>query len=227
MPFTHTPYAGEADYRHMRGLLVQTYALGGPPVYCTVGDLDWWRWGPTGGSDNHIALTELWWDERGTLAGFAWPSTAWGNELQLDLLVYPHQPALVEMMLDWAEAQQRAASAAMPRSMTVWAYTRDQTRTKLFQARGYTPTGSAYAFLGQNLDADLPIQPLPPGYAIRHVQGEADFPARVEVHRIAFSPSRLTGDIYRALVAEAPTYRAELDLVVAAPDRSFASYCLV
>ena len=58
-------------------------------------------------------------------------------------------------------------------------------------------------------------------------EGEADFPARVEVHRDAFAPSRLTVDIYRTLVAQAPTYRPELDLVVVAPDNSFAAYCLV
>lgn len=37
------PYAGEADYAQMRDLLTAIPPLSGPAVYCTVGDLDWWR----------------------------------------------------------------------------------------------------------------------------------------------------------------------------------------
>jgi mycothiol synthase len=133
----------------------------------------------------------------------------------------------VEMMLDWAEACQHAAPGTEPRSLATWAYARDEPRSRALQTRGYILTGVAFSFLGQSLDADFPVQPLPAGYAIRHVQGEADFPQRVEVHRDAFAPSRLTVDIYRKLAAEAPTYRPELDLVVVAPDQSFASYCLI
>lgn len=43
MAATSRPYAGEEDYARMRALLTDIYATGGPPVYCTVGDLDWWR----------------------------------------------------------------------------------------------------------------------------------------------------------------------------------------
>ena len=227
MPLTHRPYAGEADYQQMRALLVQSYALDGPAIYCSVGDLDWWHWGPSSGSDNPVALAELWWDERSALAGFAWRNTPWGHDMQFDLLTHPRRPAAVEMMLDWAEAQQRGAPGTTSRSLATWAFSRDQTRAAFLRERGYARTGTAFSLLGQRLDADFPVQPLPPGYAIRHVQGEADFPPRVEVHRDAFAPSRLTVAIYRKLVAEAPTYQPELDLVVVAPDSSFASYCLV
>ena len=225
MPATHRPFADEADYQHMRDLLIQTYALGGPAIYCSIGDLDWWRWGPRE-HPNPIVLAELWWDDHGALTGIAWPSATWGKDLQVDLLAHPHHPAIVETMLDWVEAQQRAAPGLTPRSITPWAYARDP-RTELLRQRGYALTGIAFSYLGQSLDADFPEQPLPSGYAIRHVAGEADFPARVEVHRDAFAPSRLTVDIYRTLVAQAPTYRPALDLVVVAPDNSFAAYCLV
>jgi hypothetical protein len=41
-PYTR-PYQAETDYNQMRRLLSESYLLAGPPVYCTVGDLDWWR----------------------------------------------------------------------------------------------------------------------------------------------------------------------------------------
>jgi ribosomal protein S18 acetylase RimI-like enzyme len=48
----------------------------------------------------------------------------------------------------------------------------------------------------------------------------------VAVHREAFAPSRMTVEKHRAVMA-APTYRPELDLVVTAPDGTFAAYALV
>lgn len=224
MSLTHRPYAGEADYRQMCNLLVQDYALGGPPNYCSIGELDWWRWGPTGGTFNIINFAELWWDEQDTLVGIAWRGTPWGGEMQLDLLTHPQRPEVIGAMLDWVETEQRAAAGS---TLAIWSFTRDEPRTRALQARGYQPMDLAFSFLSQDLEADFPVQPLPEGYAIRHVQGEADYPARVEVHRDAFAPSRLTVDIYRKLATEAPTYRPALDLVVVAPDQSFASYCLV
>ena len=41
--FTARAYQSEADYALMRGLLVESLACGGLPVYVTIGNLDWWR----------------------------------------------------------------------------------------------------------------------------------------------------------------------------------------
>jgi mycothiol synthase len=226
MPFTHRPYAGEDDYAKMRGLLIQAYALNGPPDYCSVGDLDWWRWGP-GGATGKMQLVELWWDEQNTLVGMAWPDATWGNDVSLDLLNHPAHPGVIEAMLKWAEKHQHSAKGEAPLQLATWAFSRDQKRILLLRLRGYAPGKKAYLFLGRDLAGELSTPPLPPSYTIRHVQGETDFPERVEVHRDAFAPSRLTVDMYRKLAAEAPTYRPELDLVVVAPDDTFAAYCLV
>jgi hypothetical protein len=58
------------------------------------------------------------------------------------------------------------------------------------------------------------------------VVGEEDLERRVDVHRDAFAPSKMTVEKHRD-VMRSVTYRAELDLVVEAPDGSFAAYCLV
>ncbi len=226
MPFTHRPYAGEDDYSKMRNMLIQTFALNGPPDYCSVGELDWWRWGP-GGATGKMQLVELWWDEQDTLAGMAWPDAPWGSDVTLDLLIHPAHPEVLEAMLTWAEKHQRAAKDDEPLQIATWAFTSDHQRATRLHLHGYSPGQGAYMFMGRDLAGALTAPPLPSGYHIRHVQGEADFPERVEVHRDAFAPSRLTVDIYRKLVAEAPTYRPELDLVVVAPDETFAAYCLV
>lgn len=225
MPYIHRPYAGNEDYPAMRELMVQMYAVNGPPVYCTVGDLDWWRWGPSVVA-NPMSDVDLWWDEQGALAGILWPEIR-GSAVDLALLVHPAHRSLEAAMLDWAEDYYRKTPGTPLSSVTTWAYQGDTSRRALLQQRGYSPSDKAFAFLGRELNSEPPAAPLPPGYAIRHVQSEADFPQRVEVHRDAFAPSRLSVDVYRKLAAEAPTYRPALDLVVTAPDGSFAAYCLV
>ncbi|MGI9113287.1 MAG: GNAT family N-acetyltransferase [Gaiellaceae bacterium] len=72
-----------------------------------------------------------------------------------------------------------------------------------------------------------PIEPrvLPEGYRLRSIAGELDLERRVNVHRAAFHPSKLTVPAYRFL-RTLPPYREELDVVVEAPDGSFAAYAL-
>jgi predicted N-acetyltransferase YhbS len=67
------------------------------------------------------------------------------------------------------------------------------------------------------------MRPLPPGYRLGHVASDAEVPARVEVHRAAFAPSRMTVEKHRCVRA-APMHRDDLDLVVEAPDGSFAAF---
>src|SRR4029078_7724479 len=55
--------------------------------------------------------------------------------------------------------------------------------------------------------------------------GPDELEARVEVHRAAFHPSRLTVPKYERLIG-APHYRFEDDLVVEAPDGSLAAFAI-
>ncbi len=79
MGLTRRPYTSPADYEHIRRLLQHTYAHSGPPVYATVGDIDWWRWGP-GASPGETYHAQLWWDEHHELAAILWPETSWGQK---------------------------------------------------------------------------------------------------------------------------------------------------
>ena len=211
------PYAGEADYERIRTLLRTIYALDGPPVYCTTGDLDWWRCT----DDDSAAINEahLWLDGDDVVA-IAWPSAT-----QVDLLTHPHYRALEDEMLRWAE-QRHASRTDAPAAFAAWGYEGDRQRTAVLQAHGFTRTGDHFIFRTRSLDAPLPAPVLPSGFSIRHVQGEEDLQARVEVHRAAFAPSRMTAAKHRAVMAS-PTYRSELDLVVVAPDGRFAAFCIV
>lgn len=219
MSIVSRPYTDESDYQRMRVLLQTIYALNGAPVYCTVGDLDWWRY--TSDDPAAIRLAQLWLDGD-DVVGIAWPSGT-----QVDLMAHPQHPELEGAMLAWAEQQRRtAATANEPLPFSVWSFAGDCARSAMLRERGYERTATAFSFKERHLDGTLPEHMLPSGYSIRHVQGDADVEQRVAVHRAAFAPSRMTVDKHRA-VMYAPTYLAELDLIVVAPDGTFAAFCIV
>ncbi len=121
-------------------------------------------------------------------------------------------------VLSWAEAQ-------IGPSVSVDALETDVATLTVLEGRGYRQVPPAYPFihLARTLEG-LPEPKLPAGYRLRHVE-EGDVERRVDVHRAAFHPSKLTIEKYERLVQTFP-YRADLDWVVEAPDGSFAAYTL-
>lgn len=218
---TARPYAGEADYARMRALLGEICALSGPPTYCSIGDLDWWRF--TANENDMVTFSRLWFDDQGELIGIGWPTRN-----QVDMMTHPRHRAIEGEILAWAEQRLHDLTPAGgdPARLRAWGYTTDEARVELLQRRGYTRTDDFMTHFAQSLDHPPPDPRLPPGYALRSMQDVADLEQRVAVHRDAFDPSRMTVEKHRAVMA-APTYRPDLDLVVVAPDGSFAAFCIV
>ncbi len=111
------PYHDEADYKQMRSLVQSAYAVGGSPVYCTLGDLDWWRFSDP--DPNVIQRAHLWFTLEHTLIAFAWPT-----DEQVDLVVHPQYAALNNDLLTWAEANHAAIErdTADRSPLRAWSY---------------------------------------------------------------------------------------------------------
>lgn len=213
------PYAGESDYELMRALVIDIYARTNPPVYCTLGELDWWRFSDT---DTAAATqAQLWFDPDGPLIGFVWP-----DRRQVDLVVHPDYASIEPEMLAWAEDHRLAASHPEEASVTLtaWAFSNDFPRQSILKARRYEATGYFLSYRARSLR--LPIAPpvLPPGYRLSY-QTDDTIAARVATHRDAFGSTKMTVASYRA-VRRAPTYREGLDLVVCDPDGLIAAFAL-
>jgi ribosomal protein S18 acetylase RimI-like enzyme len=205
----------------MRSLLVEIERLEGPQVYCHLGDLDWWRFTEVD-PEAAVADARLWFDGAGALVAFAWP-----KDEQVDMITHPSHRAVEPEMLTWAEDDYRARVASEEREpFSAWAYPRDLTREALLTGRGYEQGEDVLILNVRALDIPPPSPDLPPGYHIRSIQGEEDVAARVAVHRSAFHPSRMTVEKHRRVMA-APSYQRDLDLVVVAPDETFAAFCIV
>jgi len=207
-------FQGEADYSAMRALLMDLMESSGPAVYCTVGDLDWWRWtDPDVDAGPRLQV----WYEGDRLLGFAFP---WVG--QVEIFTTPDHRTLEWSMFEWAERNRPPEAPGEWITMETWCFEDDGFRIDVLRERNYTRTDKFINWAGRLLSDPMPEAPLPVGYAIRQMRGE-EIRERVAVHRNAFWPSRMTEERY-ANIMRAPTYRPELDLVVTAPDGSFAAF---
>lgn len=168
-----------------------------------------------------IQLAHLW------FAGMEFLGFAWPKDDQVDLLAHPHHRGIEAAMLSWAEGARRLTSSTRePLSLRAWAYDGDTQRTALLRGQGYERTDTGFVYRSRALDLPIPTPHLPPGYALRQLGGHAETEQRVAVHRAAFSGSRMSVATHRSLI-DAPTYRADLDLVAVAPDGTFAAFGIV
>jgi ribosomal protein S18 acetylase RimI-like enzyme len=219
MSVTARGYAGEDDYGMIRQLLEEMYRLSGPPDYATVGDIDWWR--ATDEDPDAIRSSRLWFDDSGTLVGFAWLS---GDTV--DLFSLPAYRYIENEMLDWAETRITGASEPSDDDyLNIFAFSNDESRRDILRRKGYERSDALHNYRSMRL-GDVPVPVLPNGYTIRNVEGEVDLEQRVAVHRNAFAPSRMTVEKHQRVMASA-TYQPGLDLIAVAPDGAFAAYCIV
>ncbi len=202
-----------------------------PFVNSTPADLEWARvqahpfdsWG------DRIRL----WQLDAKVVAHAWLSPPaeldWHQRAELET---PVRERIIEEALAWAEEAARAAAEREggrgPVSLTAWAMDADRLLTTILSREGFAADDAWALTHWYRRLVDRPPIPgprLPAGYRLRHVRWPDDLAARVEVHRAAFAPSKMTLEKYRRL-AEMPHYSPDLDLVVEAPDGSFAAFTL-
>ncbi len=219
--YTTRLYQTEPDYALMRQLLMQTFPLTNPPLNCTTGDLDWWR--STTNDPDVMSKVRLWFDDIGTLVAFVWPGKA-----QVDVMIRPNHRKLERMILSQAEDEfrQTLASDSSERSFSYWSLEQDTVRNMLLTEFGYQRADDYLTLHKLTLERELEPRPLTAGYQVRSFLGESEIEARVDVHRAAFHPSKMTVEKHRNVIAS-NTYRQELDLVCAAPDGTPAAYTIV
>lgn len=211
-------FAAESDYEQMRRLLVDTLRLAGLPVYATIGDIDWWR---SADEDTKAVYTAHLWLGDGRPVAWAWPV-----DDQVDIVVHPEYPALHNAALAWAEEEYRQRQGEFPeKPMRAWGFGGDAKRNAALAERGYRRTENGLV-LYTRPTAHPSAPPLPPGYLFDHVRGEADVARRTAVQREAFESDFMTDTKTRAMQGM-PTYRPDLDLVIVAPDGSYAAFAQI
>lgn len=200
-----------ADVRAMQRLCERIWWTGSS---WHVGDLAWGRY-------QHIGREPEWptalWERDGEVLAWAWVRLP-GH---LDLAVDPGYPHLADEIMAWFPTVVTADD------LSADAMSREPHLIDAFLRAGFARTEDPGRLIRYEHDlVHLPEPVVPDGFTVRHLRGAADIERRVEVHRGAFHPSRVTPDSYANVMAAWP-YRPDLDWVVEAPDGRFAASCLI
>lgn len=164
------------------------------------------------------------WEEDGELVGFGWLEEPDGVVMQVHPRLRGSGP-LEREMLEWAAPQTREVYGEQAGDELWTRVTEDDPRLATLLAElGFEPDPDHALMMSRGLEAPIAESTLPDGWTVREVGGEEEWGKRVEVHRDVWHPSKVTLEAYRRLRA-APLYDGRLDLVAAAPDGAFGSYC--
>lgn len=218
----------------MQDLLVSARARIGHGCW-HLGDLVWRLFLHTIRYDPSQTL-RLWADESGHLLGFAIvtppPTGREANHCQatlcFDWQIHPQARGcgLEENMLDWIESLfDVQPGKAITLSTELDVFDDDASQMAALERRGFQRHRRSGFLWLRSLDGTLPVFPLPPGFAVRSVDGPAEVEQRAAAHRDAFHPSRITDQHYLRLM-QTPGYVPHFDLVAVGPDGTFQAFCL-
>lgn len=100
----------------------------------------------------------------------------------------------------------------------------DQTKDHL-DALGFKKFDWSTIRFGFDLQQDLPNLHLPDGYSIRPLHGPAEVETYVNLHQAAFRSDKMT-TTWRMRMLKHPSYKPEIDLVIADPDDTAVGFCI-
>ena len=201
----------------------------GPRVPSHPGDLEW---GTSGLADPEGVWSEsmaLWEDpDSGELRAWTWD----GGGI-LDWYLHPAERGpgaadLLEDALRWFLDVDRLerAHGERTRKLSVWTDDGDDQLEGMLAREGFVRDETKQlVHRAQRLREPMADPEPAHGYSVWSVGSAGDLARRVDVHRAAFEPSKMTPERYAAIM-RAPTYRPGLDVVAVAPDGAFAAFCL-
>ena len=208
------------DLRAAGRVMSRAWQAGGPLVAATPAAIEWWHASTAPDPlDAHLRL----WSDDGADVGWSWHD---GDEVEWHACTGDAQrdAEVFRAVLETAVAEAGA------RPVGSWTAEDDPGAIAALVDLGFEPTDKRLSQFQWRPSAGAGSAggaggPLPDGYRIRTLAGPEEIATRVDVHRAAFTPSKLTVEKYERLLG-LPHYRLEDDLVVEAPDGSLAAFAM-
>ena len=217
---------GEDDFWLVRRFLIEAWGLM-PPFF----NWDIRRWDGSYFHNKQPGWDERWdggkavrlWEtQNGRLVAAAHPEgkgDAW-------LEVHRDWRGLEDKMLDWAEANLAKPGEDDRRQLKVFAWEYDEQRQKLLASRGYARTDEGEVVRSKPYTDDAePATRLPEGYRLHTVRpgNLEDCERYAALLNAAFRRTFHSAQELMTFTTKSPSFREELELVVVAPDGSFAA----
>ncbi len=224
---TNRPYVGDDDdFIAIRRFLVETFTAFGWMYNWGVERWDIQRHIATDPAD--LAgerlmdqFTQIW-ETEGRIVGVAHPEDGGDIWIEID----PDFRHLEDAMFAWAE-EHRSPSRRPDQPFSAYVVVGDSVREQVLEHRGWTRGDLAAHLRRRSMAEPLPVGPVADGYVVRSLNlvTTEDSEGRAAVSRASFGHER-TGEMTK-LLAQAPSYRPDLDLAAVAEDGTFAAYTTV
>ncbi|MCI0345264.1 MAG: GNAT family N-acetyltransferase [Chloroflexi bacterium] len=212
-------YRDSDDLVAMQALISRCWLDPRPILAYTVGDVEWWT--VNNPDDDPRDVVHLW-SDGDELVGWSWLASSGG----LEWLALPM--AAEDVLLGALDLLETEAEGVPDATTTqAWVVDASPESGQLLEERGYRPDGKAISHWIRRLPAGggppVPEPELPDGYRSAQTRWPDDLERRVEVHRSAFAPSKMTLERYW-LLRQRDHYGPERDRVIVAPDGTFAAF---
>lgn len=212
----------DADLAAIQAALMGWVAQTGDGYYCHPGDVAHRIYN---GLRNKFSLPDVVtiWEDAGTIVAFSisYPKKAVAF---FDAFVHPeYRDAIEAQVIEQAEKNLLTHATVQVEKMGVGALSTDVRRAEILSMLGYERGEAVIRVTTRDLGDNLPDYGLPDGYSIRSATME-DVERLMAVHSSAFN-SDWTHEEY-AYVMQSPGYDPAREIVVVAPDGSFAAFCI-
>lgn len=172
-------------------------------------------------SNNDSEYIGGWEDENGAIAAYAIVALKYCN---LYFLLHPQiQDTDIELqVLEWGRDQLRVASTCTV--VDTPCRDTDLERVALLERHGFLCSDVQTLHMARSLAELIALAQFPAGFELRQVGGEYEVEAVVALHQDAFGTQHMTR-VERLSIMRNPEYIPELDLLLVAPDGTFAAFC--
>ena len=183
------------------------------------------RAGPCGSpyQDEEDNEVKIWLDGKKTIA----VTILQDNEFYIN--IHPDYKFAELEIIQWAEKERRNAKdqTIEDDTLNITTLESDDKRIKLLEKLGYINTGFVCYSRTRPNDLEIPDYELPAGYEIRQLDMEIDFLKYREVIGSVFKHCKAMTEESARAFTKASFYNPDLDLVVVAPDETFAAFCTI
>jgi len=246
MTSKRVPYSPDRDFLRVRDFLADTYALFDAPVNWGIERWNYARYfvapmlgaygtedGRPQGSLDAIALWEdltAIWEADGEVVGVATIEHPDLTHPGFGEIFVQRQPGHIELLDEMlAYGEQRYANPETGASW-IFVWEDDEPLIDVLQRRGYVRNEERSSSHLEYAIADVPEPEFPDGFTVRSMAEGGDIDKRREIFGRSFNhkdprewPSRFA---YEELM-RAPDYHPENDMIVLAPDGTYAACCIV